>query len=109
MSYQLSDDSSGNKSKKWNKFDSFSFVLASLPKEEIVKAENMSLICASNEVTVTDMILAIANQLKSLETGFKAYDAVTFSDVVFASILCVLADNPRHSELLNHLGGKANE
>ena len=106
----FSDDTSGNKSKKWNCFDSWSFTIASLPKEENTKLSNINFICCSNEVSAVDMIPEIGKQLKALENGFEAYDAYLQSKVfVFSPVLCVCADNPRHSELLNHLGSTANK
>ena len=36
-----SDDTSGNKSKVWNKFDSWCFLLAGLLKKENAKLENI--------------------------------------------------------------------
>ena len=104
----FTDDSSGNKSKKWNKFDSWSFTVASLPKEDITKLDNINFICCSNQVSAIDMIPEIARQLKCLEKGFIAYDSYLKLEVLVVSpLLCIIADNPRHSELLNHLGGKA--
>ena len=37
----FSDDTSGNKSKKWHKFDSWSFVLGGLPHHENSKISNL--------------------------------------------------------------------
>ena len=45
-----SDDTSGNKSKQWNKFDSWCVILAGLPKEENMKLENIYHISSSNKV-----------------------------------------------------------
>lgn len=49
------------------------------------------------------------HDLKRLEAGIVIFDSVLQQDVlVIAPVLAVLADNPRHSELLNHLGGGSN-
>lgn len=48
-----SDDTSGNKSKRWNKFDSWCLKLAGLPNYENQKLENIHHICSSNKVHVT--------------------------------------------------------
>ena len=45
-----SDDTSGNKSKQWNKFDSWCVILVGLPKEENMKLENIHHISSSNKV-----------------------------------------------------------
>lgn len=45
------DDTSGNKSKQWNKFDSLCVKLAGLPDVENQKLHNIHLLCTSNKVT----------------------------------------------------------
>ena len=45
-----SDDTSGNISKRWNKFDSWCIKLAGLSKKENAKLENIHLLCTSNQV-----------------------------------------------------------
>ena len=35
----------GNQSKKWNKLETYSFFLASLPREEITKFSNINFVC----------------------------------------------------------------
>ena len=45
-----SDDTSGNKSKRWNKFDSWCVKLAGLPNEENMKLDNIHHISSSNKV-----------------------------------------------------------
>lgn len=47
-----SDDTSGNKSKRWNKFDSWCLKLAGLPNEENQKFSNIFHISSSNKVYV---------------------------------------------------------
>lgn len=50
----------------------------------------------------------IVDDLKRLEDGVHGYDSVLQRDVfVLAPVLCLLCDNVRASELLNHLGSKA--
>ena len=104
------DDTSGNKGKKWNKFDSWSFTLAGLPQNESHKPINCHFISCSNRVTPIDMAKPIADQLKKLEKGVKCYDAKLQKEVLLqAPVILLCADNPRHSELLNHLGSSANK
>ena len=45
-----SDDTSGNKSKRWNKFDSWCVKLAGLPNDENQKFSNIYHISSSNKV-----------------------------------------------------------
>ena len=58
-----SDDTSGNRSKVWNKFDSWCFLLAGLPKKENAKLENIHFICTSNKVSVLELAVAPVQEL----------------------------------------------
>ena len=56
------------------------------------------------------MASPVVEDLKQLEKGVIVYDAFLQKEVFLISpVLAVLADNPRHSELLNHCGGSANK
>ena len=103
------DDTSGNKSKQWNKFDSWCVKLAGLPKKENSKLHNIHFVCCSNKVSVMDMSAPLASELQELEaTGVDAYDAALQETVlVVAPVMCAICDNPRHSEIMNHLGPSA--
>ena len=103
------DDTSGNRSKKWNKFDCWCFLLAGLPHHMNSQLHNIHFIACSNRVDCMDMAEAIAHDLKKLEEGVMMYDASLKREVmVIAPVLAILADNPRHSEVVNHLGSSAN-
>lgn len=54
-----------------------------------------------------DMTEAVAPELIRLEKGgTEAYDALLQQPVIVLSpLMCAVADNPRASEILNHLGG----
>ena len=99
-----SDDLSRNRSKKWNKFDEWSFMLTGLPKELNAKLENIHFIGSSNRVSALDICPPIVEDLFRLETeGIVTYDAHLREDVLaVAPVLCVLCDNPRASEINNH-------
>ena len=105
----FSDDTSGNRSKKWHLFDSWSVTLAGLPRHENSKIPNIHFCCCSDTVSAMDMCDAIAPELMQLEKeGIEAYDAYHGQLVIILSpLMCIVADNPRASELLNHLGGAA--
>ena len=45
-----SDDTSGNRSKRWNKFDSWCLKLAGLPNEMNQQLHHIHLLCSSNKV-----------------------------------------------------------
>lgn len=107
----FSDDSSGNRSKKWNKFDNWAIILAGLPKKENARIENIHLVAASNKVTAIEMCEPIAEDLKVLdEKGMVVHDAATGQDVmIYAPVICIICDNSRASELVNHRGSAANK
>ncbi|KAL5509475.1 hypothetical protein EMCRGX_G004858 [Ephydatia muelleri] len=106
----FSDDTSGNRSKKWHKFESYYLLLAGLPRKENMQHVNIHFICTSDSVTPLEMAEPIARGLTTLENeGFEVFDAYSNENVlVVAPLLLVICDNPRASELLNHLGSAAN-
>ena len=104
------DDTSGNKSKKWNKFDCWCFLLPGMPRHENAQLHNIHFITCSNQVAVLDMASPVVADLKMLEKGMVTYDACLKKDILLlAPTMAILSDNPRHSELLNHAGGSANK
>ena len=104
------DDTSGNRSKKWNKFDQWCFLLAGLPRSMNAQMHNIHFVTCSNQASATDMMGPIVADLKCLEEGIPAYDAYLQREIVLvAPVIAFLCDNRRHSELLNHVGGRANK
>lgn len=65
------DDYSGNRTKKWNKFDCWTVILAGLPKHKNAKLQNIHFLCCSNKVSVSvlDMAAPIVEDLLDLEKG----------------------------------------
>ncbi|KAI9477115.1 hypothetical protein BDB00DRAFT_776005, partial [Zychaea mexicana] len=59
----FTDDTSGNRSKKWNKFDSWSLTPAALPLAERNKRENTHLIAVHNKLTALEMLPFIVEDL----------------------------------------------
>lgn len=105
-----SDDTSGNKSKKFNKFDVWAMMLAGLPKVENAKLANIHFIAASNRITSLEMSKEIVDDLTSLENGVVLYDAHLRQNViVIAPVICFICDNVMASDLLNHMGNNANK
>ena len=104
-----SDDTSGNKSKEWHKFDSWCVFLAGLPREINTQMPNIHFMCCSDTVSFLEMTEPIARELIQLEIEeLEAYDAHLHQPVlVVAPVLCAICDNPRASEMLNHMGGTA--
>ena len=72
--------------------------------------QNIHLLTCSNRVDVLEMIDPVIPDLVQLETtGITTYDAHMQEDVlVVAPILLGMHDNPRASEIVNHLGSAAN-
>ncbi len=58
------DDTSGNKSKKWNKHNSFLFTPAGLPRSEAQKEYNVHFHSTSNLAPPLKMLDGIADQLE---------------------------------------------
>ena len=103
-----SDDTSGNKSKKWNKFDCWCITLAGLPIHEARKFQHIHFLACSNNMPAMDMTEVLVTDLKTLEEGIYVYDAFLKTQVLLIShVLCALCDNVRASELVNHLGSRA--
>lgn len=105
----FSDDVSGNVSKKWNKFDVWAMMLAGLPRAINSNLNNIHFLCASNLADFMQMSQPIVDDLLALENdGILTYDAFYEEEViVVAPVICVLADNPRASDITNHLGTSA--
>ena len=105
----FSDDTSGNRSKKWHKFESWYLSFADLPRHLNSRIENINFVCSSDSVSPLDMAEPIAQQLTALETeGVFTYDALHQETVlVVAPLMCIVCDIPRASVLLNHLGSAA--
>ena len=105
------DDTSGNRSKKWNLFNSWNVLLAGLPRRLNSQMSNIHFLSCSDTVSVLDMAEPIADELMHLENeGVVVYDAHLDCDVlVVAPLLCIISDNPRSSEVVNHLRGAASK
>lgn len=102
----FTDDTSGNKSKKWHKFDSWSLTFAGMARKENTRIANIHFYCCSDVVSAVEMSEPLVAELLKLERdGIETYDAMLKLNVlVVTPVICILADNPRASELLNHLG-----
>ncbi|CAB4010556.1 Hypothetical predicted protein [Paramuricea clavata] len=104
----FSDETSGNRSKKWNQLESYSMFLAGLPRKDVTKFSNIHFICASNLVDSVTLGKEIATDLKNLEEGMLMYDAKDDQQVfVQCPVLLVACDNPRASEFAHHMGSSA--
>ncbi|KAH7911093.1 hypothetical protein BJ138DRAFT_1151546 [Hygrophoropsis aurantiaca] len=100
------DDTSGNKSKKWNEHNSFLMNAAGLPREHMQREYNLNFLCTSNIAPPLEMLEGVVDQFESSqETGIWAYDCL-FGELVLVivSILALLGDNPMQSEFACHAG-----
>ncbi len=59
-----SDDTSGNKSKKWHKFDSWSVLFAGVPREINSQIPNIHFMCCSDAVSALEMAELIGRSHK---------------------------------------------
>ncbi|KAI9244212.1 hypothetical protein EDC94DRAFT_667540 [Helicostylum pulchrum] len=102
----FSDDTSGNKSKQYNKYDSFLMVPAAMSFEERNARDSYHFVCTANKVlSAVDMLPPLVDDLCSLEEGVEMYSAVYNKYVlVISPILFISGDNPRHSQLAMHKG-----
>ncbi|KAI4524760.1 hypothetical protein K525DRAFT_149713, partial [Schizophyllum commune Loenen D] len=100
------DDTSGNKSKKWNKHNSFLMTLAGLEPRLAHLMYNIHFLATSNVAPPLEMLEKIVDMLVDLrENGVVAYDCYYEELVLLAPwILGELGDNPMQSELSAHIG-----
>ncbi|TEB36454.1 hypothetical protein FA13DRAFT_1600926, partial [Coprinellus micaceus] len=100
------DDTSGNKSKKWNKHNSWLFTLAGLPRREVMKESNVHFLATSNLAPPLEMLDGIVDQIKCVTlNGVWAWDCGLGKAVMFFPlVLALLGDNPMQSEFACHVG-----
>lgn len=104
-----SDDTSGNKTKKWNKFDVCCVKIAGLSRKENDQLHNIHFVCCSNNLNMLEMTSPIATEMILLENeGMVAHDAFLEKDVLLLPRpICFICDNPRAAEICGHLGSSA--
>lgn len=68
-----SDDTSGNRSKKWNKFDVWCISLAGIPKDAIHESSNIYFVACSNRTSANEMTGPIVDELIKLENGIQVW------------------------------------
>ena len=86
-----SDDTSGNRSKKWNKFDYWCILLAGLPRHENSKLSNIHFIGCSNRANCMEISAPIVGDLLLLEQrGIVTYDALLGKQVKLLSVYSIM-------------------
>ncbi len=104
----FTDDTSGNRSKKWNKFDYWCLTLAGLPITEARMFQDIQFLSCSNRISALDIAKPLVEDLKQMEKGVLLYDACLKQQVlIVAPVMAILGDSARASELVNHLGSRA--
>ncbi|KAL0086090.1 hypothetical protein F4703DRAFT_1736882, partial [Phycomyces blakesleeanus] len=96
-----SDDTSGNSTKQYNKYDSYLMYFAALLLEMRNKRETALFICTSNHtLNAVEMLPPIVNDLIRLEKGIEMYsDDHGEVVLVVAPLLLFMGDNPHQSQL----------
>ena len=84
-------------------------IIAGIPKNENTSMHNIHFITCSNEVDCLELVEGFIEDLVTLETeGIPVYDAHLECEVLLiASVIAVICDNPRASELTSHMGSTA--
>ncbi|KAI8378910.1 hypothetical protein BD560DRAFT_487811 [Blakeslea trispora] len=104
----FTDDTSGNKSKQFNAYESWSMRCASMTFKERSSLENMHFIGAVQKkegISGVSLIPCLVEDLVKLENGVVMYSAVDNEDVlVVAPVLWIEADSPCHSQLCGLYG-----
>ncbi|KAI7868540.1 hypothetical protein BDF14DRAFT_1724506, partial [Spinellus fusiger] len=102
------DDTSGNTTKKWNKFESCVMSLAAMPFKEQCKVENLFFVCTSNKLSITEMLPELVKDLGALEKGVEMFDVEYGEPVLVVGVVhFLMADNPMHTAVACSLGAKA--
>ena len=124
MMWLYCDDTSGNLSKKWNKYNSFLWTPAGLPRHLAQKQYNVHFLLISNIAPPLEMMDGMVTQLEYVSVylllmfthlvivfrdaqrdGIWAWDIATQEYVlVFPVVLALLGDNPMQSEFACHIG-----
>jgi hypothetical protein len=121
------DDTSGNRSKKWNKHHSWLFTAAGLPRRHVHRETNIHFLGTSNLAPALEMLDGVSSQLRCVsiwlidssimfknkyfrdcqESGVWAWDCMNNELVlVIPSVLAMVGDNPMQSEFACHGGLK---
>ncbi|KAF8510914.1 hypothetical protein JB92DRAFT_3118557 [Gautieria morchelliformis] len=94
------DDTSGNRSKKWNEHYSWLFSLAGLPKSAAKGGYHIHFICTSNVAHALEMMEGVVEHIEALyRDGVWAFDC-EYGEMVllFTAVLALLGDNPMQSK-----------
>jgi len=96
----FTDDMSGNRTKKHNKFNSWVMVPAALPLAERHMLNNTAFICTDHHLSAMQMLPALVENLVLLEKGIEMMLPNGDPVVVIAPLHFISAENARHSEII---------
>ncbi len=81
-----------------------------LPKKQNRASTTFTLLLAPTKVPCKELAEGFIHNLIQLEEGVVMYDAHLKTNVlVRAPVILIIGDNPRHSEILSHMGSIANK
>ncbi|KAI9489728.1 hypothetical protein BDB00DRAFT_941448 [Zychaea mexicana] len=105
----FSDDTSGNRSKKWNCYGTWMMNVAAFDLTDSNKYENHYFLCTSNHsINAREMTGPLGEDLCQLERGQVMYDAILGEDIfVIAPVLFFRGDNVRQAKLALNKGSMA--
>ena len=92
----FSDGTSGNKTKKCNRLETYSMILAGLPCADVRKFPNIHLLTASNIVDSCSLGKAIADDLKGKYEKYCIIPCIIMWIIVSMYILCPCTLLPSH-------------
>ncbi|KAI9102781.1 hypothetical protein DFS34DRAFT_674335 [Phlyctochytrium arcticum] len=95
------DDSAGTDSKKWNPFYNWEMRLGGLRSSEGFRDFHTHFLATSNKASALEMAKAIVDSVNTkLAVGVWSFDSASMEPVlVTGGVVCILGDNPMHSEL----------
>ncbi|KAF8513043.1 hypothetical protein JB92DRAFT_3143549 [Gautieria morchelliformis] len=102
------DDTSRNRSKKWNEHYTWLFSLAGLPKSAAKGDYHIHFLFTSNAAHPLEMMEGVVEQIEALyRDGVWSFDCETHEMVLlFTAVLALLGDNPMQSMMSCHIGLK---
>ncbi|KAI9324823.1 hypothetical protein BDR26DRAFT_964463 [Obelidium mucronatum] len=104
-----SDETSGNISKRYNKFENFFVIFPALP-HQFHGSKHINFVATTNEgdwKDIADVSLKDLQFGSELANGMRVFNAFTKKHVlVVSSLLLMLVDNPRASNICQHVGAE---
>jgi ribosomal protein L35AE/L33A len=101
----FSDETSGNVSKQYNKYESCTFTFSNMPREKRAQNIHSHILSTSNGIHAMEQLDTVAEDLLDMETGIVGIDGATGRQAIIVSpVAAFLGDNPRQSDVCSHRG-----